>query len=81
MNTLEQAKVAKNCLYLQMPVQDYGTMQFGKFDELLKKGYHSAVDILDKLEAEGRLPSAALDNKDGNAAGKKKGRSARRNSI
>lgn len=64
-----------------MPVQDYGTMQFGKFDELLKKGYHGAIDILDKLEADGRLPSAMIDSKDGQVGGKKKGRSARRNSI
>ncbi|KAF9486503.1 patatin-domain-containing protein [Pholiota conissans] len=80
-NTLEQAKVAKNCLYLPMPVQDYGTMQFGKFDELLKKGYHSAIDFLEKFEEEGRLPSAIIDSKDGHISGKKKGRSARRNSI
>jgi lysophospholipid hydrolase len=80
-NTLQQAKVAKNCLYLAMPVQDYGTMQFGKFDELLKKGYHSAIDFLEKFEDDGRLPSAIIESKDGHISGKKKGRSARRNSI
>uniref|UniRef100_A0A8H8CR46 Lysophospholipase NTE1 n=1 Tax=Psilocybe cubensis TaxID=181762 RepID=A0A8H8CR46_PSICU len=80
-NTLEQAKIAKNCLYFGMPVQEYGTMQFGKFEELLKKGYHAAIDILDKMEEEGRLPAAVIDCKDGHIPGKKKGRSARRNSI
>ncbi|KAF8910065.1 hypothetical protein CPB84DRAFT_1842725 [Gymnopilus junonius] len=80
-NTLEQAKVAKNCLYLPMPVQEYGTLQFGKFEEILKKGYHAATDMLDKFEEEGRLPSAAIDGKDGGMPGRKKGRSARRNSI
>ncbi|KAF8963847.1 hypothetical protein BDZ97DRAFT_1818202 [Flammula alnicola] len=80
-NTLEQAKIAKNCLYIQMPVQEYGTMQFGKFEELSKKGYHAAMDILEKFEEEGRLPSATINGKGGQIAGKKKGRSARRNSI
>jgi lysophospholipid hydrolase len=80
-NTLEQVKVAKNCLYIQMPVQEYGTLQFNKFEELRKKGYHAAMDILEKFEEEGRLPSNFIDGKDGHTAGKKKGRSARRNSI
>ncbi|KAF8167420.1 hypothetical protein B0H34DRAFT_681802 [Crassisporium funariophilum] len=80
-NTLEAAKIAKNCLYIQMPVQEYGTMQFGKFEELTKKGYLAAMVILEKFEEDGRLPSAFVDGKDGNSTGKKKGRSARRNSI
>lgn len=56
-------------------------MQFGKFEELLKKGYHAAIDMLEKFEEEGRLPPALIDGKDGHISGKKKGRSARRNSI
>ncbi|TFK41896.1 hypothetical protein BDQ12DRAFT_677345 [Crucibulum laeve] len=78
--TLEEAKVAKGCLYIQMPVHEYGTLQFGKFEEIQKKGYHAAIEILDKLEEEGKLPSAFIDGKEG-TRGKKKGRSARRNSI
>ncbi|KAF9055952.1 hypothetical protein BJ165DRAFT_1429740 [Panaeolus papilionaceus] len=80
-NTLEEAKVAKNCLYIQMPVQEYGTLQFGKFEELTKKGYHAAMDILEKFEEEGRLPQSLIGGKDAQSSGKKKGRSARRNSI
>ncbi|CAA7268103.1 unnamed protein product [Cyclocybe aegerita] len=79
-NTLEQAKVAKNCLYIQMPVQEYGTLQFGKFEDLVKKGYHASMDVLEKFEEEGRLPLAAINAKDGQST-RKKGRSARRNSI
>ncbi|KAF9024101.1 patatin-domain-containing protein [Hymenopellis radicata] len=78
--TLENAKVAPGCLYISMPVQEYGTLQFGKFEEIQKRGYHAAMDILDKWEEEGRLPSALIDGHD-NITGKKKGRSARRNSI
>ncbi|KAK7063789.1 lysophospholipase NTE1 [Favolaschia claudopus] len=78
--TLEDAKVARDCLYLSMPVQDYGTLQFSKFEELQAKGYEAAVAILEKLDEEGRLPSAFIDGKR-ETKGVKKGRSARRNSI
>jgi lysophospholipid hydrolase len=69
-----------------MPVPDYhnfqyGTLQFGKFEEIQKQGYHAAIDILEKFDDEGRLPSASIDSNDGLAKGRKKGRSARRNSI
>ncbi|KAF5392468.1 hypothetical protein D9757_002292 [Collybiopsis confluens] len=78
--TLEEAKVAPDCIYLSMPVQDYGTLQWSKFEEIQKKGYRSAKDFLVKCADEGRLPSALIDGKDG-TAGTTKGRSARRNSI
>lgn len=39
------------------------------------------MDILEKFEEEGRLPSNFIDGKDSQTGGKKKGRSARRNSI
>jgi lysophospholipid hydrolase len=47
----------------------------------LKKGYHAALDILEKFEEEDKLPSAFINGKDGNHTEKKKGKSARRNSI
>ncbi|KII93959.1 hypothetical protein PLICRDRAFT_36181 [Plicaturopsis crispa FD-325 SS-3] len=79
--TLEDAKVARGCLYMQMPVQEYGTLQFGKFEEIQEKGYLAALNILEKWDEEGRLPSAYIDGKENTSKGKKKGRSARRNSI
>lgn len=98
MNTLEKAKVMKNCLYIPLPVHEvgnvsyrrldadshnfqFGTLQFGKFEEIEKQGFHAAMDILEKFDDEGRLPSVSLDSKDGLANGRQKGRSARRNSI
>ncbi|TFK77544.1 patatin-domain-containing protein [Pluteus cervinus] len=80
-NTLEAAKVMKGCLYIAMPVQEYGTLQFGRFDEIRRTGYQASVKILAKFEAEGRLPSTVLDGRDASAQGKKKGQSARRNSV
>ncbi|KAF9469736.1 hypothetical protein BDZ94DRAFT_1243142 [Collybia nuda] len=79
--TLEDAKVAKGCLYIPMPVHEYGTLQFGKFEEIQQKGYLAAIEILQKLDDEDRLPSAFIDGKEVNSSGKKKGRSARRNSV
>ncbi|KAI6048040.1 hypothetical protein EDC04DRAFT_2864170 [Pisolithus marmoratus] len=81
--TLEEAKVARGCIYMQMPVQEYGTLQFSKFDEIERKGYQAANEILDRLEEEGKLSNLLLI--DGPKAGKskaaRKGRSARRNSV
>ncbi|KAJ7269243.1 hypothetical protein B0H12DRAFT_1094828 [Mycena haematopus] len=79
--TLEDAKVARGCLYISMPVQEYGTLQFSKFEEIQSKGYDAAVAWLETLDEENRLPSAFLDGTQGIKGGKKKGRSARRNSI
>ncbi|KAG2138700.1 uncharacterized protein EDB93DRAFT_1299317 [Suillus bovinus] len=81
-HTLEAAKVTRNCLYMQMPVQEYGTLQFSKFDEIQSKGYLAAVEILDKWEEEGKLPVPNLDGYGANNNKcSRKGRSARRNSV
>ncbi|PBK76899.1 patatin-domain-containing protein [Armillaria solidipes] len=79
--TLEDAKVAPGCFYIAMPVHEYGTLQFGKFEEIQKLGYHAAMKTLEKLDEEGRLPSALIDGKDSVINAKRKGQSARRNSI
>ncbi|KAJ7146253.1 hypothetical protein C8R44DRAFT_600464 [Mycena epipterygia] len=79
--TLEDAKVARGCLYIAMPVQEYGTLQFSKFEELQSKGYDAAMAILEKLDEEGKLPSAFIDGTQEGRGGKRKGRSVRRNSI
>jgi lysophospholipid hydrolase len=55
-------------------------LQFNKFEELVKKGYQAAKDILDKFEVENRLPSAIV-GEDDISLKRKKGKSARRNSI
>ena len=100
MKTLEEAKVAKGCLYIQMPVHEvrgpqsffdilifrhdcgqYGTLQYSKFEEIQQKGYKAALEILRKFDEADRLPSAFVDGKEATDSGKKKGRSARRNSV
>ncbi|KAJ7201315.1 hypothetical protein GGX14DRAFT_552016 [Mycena pura] len=78
--TLEDAKVARGCLYIAMPVHEYGTLQFNKFEDIQKKGYDAALAILEKLDDEGKLPSAVIDGSQKVKRGRK-GRSVRRNSI
>lgn len=59
----------------------YGTLQFGKFEAIQQEGYRAALEILKKLDEEGSLPSASIEGKESGNSGKKKGRSARRNSV
>ncbi|CAE6536205.1 unnamed protein product [Rhizoctonia solani] len=85
--TLEEAKITPGCFYMQMPVHEYGTLQFGRYDEIYQVGYSAAVEMLDQWDAEDRLPSRFVTTGDevrglGGKGGKKsKGRSLRRNSI
>jgi hypothetical protein len=53
-------------------IGQYGTMQFGKFEEIQKKGYHAAMDILEKWDEEGKLPSAYIAGKDVSPRGRKR---------
>eukprot|EP00742_Colponemidia_sp_Colp-10_P008838 GILJ01009598.1.p1 GENE.GILJ01009598.1~~GILJ01009598.1.p1 ORF type:complete len:1135 (+),score=165.01 GILJ01009598.1:128-3532(+) len=39
-------------LYLSPPVQQYGTLEFGKFDEIVKVGYDYARNMLDQWKQE-----------------------------
>lgn len=77
--TLEAAKTANGCIYMAMPVQEYGTMSFGKFEEIEKVGYHAALEMLEKLSKEGKLPLPFPGKSSGSQ--RKKGIGARRNSI
>lgn len=95
--TLEEAKRTPGCLYLRMPVEGYGTMEFGKFNEIAQIGYDAADRALEEWDKEKRLP-AGYDRDDdddegslgpggrrdrgGKYDGKRRGGvSARRNSI
>jgi lysophospholipid hydrolase len=60
--------------------RQYGTLQWGKFEEIQEKGYQAATKILEEWEEEGKLPSGIIEGKDANGK-RKKGQSARRNTI
>jgi lysophospholipid hydrolase len=92
--TLEAAKVTNGCLYFAPSVQEvhrvgasfffrslvcqFGTLQFGKFEEIVEKGYKSGIKTLRKWKEEGKLPIVVPE---GVERGKRKGRGLRRNSI
>ena len=56
----------------------YGTLQFGKFDDIVEKGYKSGLKALKKWKEEGKMLIVAHE---GVERGKRKGRGLRRNSI
>jgi lysophospholipid hydrolase len=59
-------------------VCQFGTLQFGKFEDIVEKGYKSGLKTLRKWKEEGKVPIVAHE---GVERGKRKGRGLRRNSI
>ncbi|KXG48536.1 Patatin/Phospholipase A2-related protein [Penicillium griseofulvum] len=55
-DNLERAKSTPGCLYMRPPIDPYGTLEFGKFDEIYKVGYAYGKEFLDRLKSEGSLP-------------------------
>ena len=56
----------------------FGTLQFGKFDDIAEKGYKAGMEALRKWKEEGKMPIVAPE---GVERGRRKGRGLRRNSI
>ncbi|KAK7409548.1 phosphatidylcholine and lysophosphatidylcholine phospholipase [Neonectria punicea] len=55
-DALERAKTMAGCIYMRPPIDDYGTLDFHKFDELYKLGYSYGMEFLQKMRAQGVLP-------------------------
>lgn len=55
-DALERAKTMAGCIYMRPPIDDYGTLDFGKFDEIYKVGYKYGKDFLQQLREKGELP-------------------------
>ena len=55
-DALERAKNTPGCVYMRPPIDPYGTLDFGKFDEIYQTGYAFGVEFLDKLRSRGGLP-------------------------
>ena len=55
-DALERAKAMPGCIYIRPPVDDIGTLEFGKFDEIYKKSYEWGTEFLKKLKEQGGLP-------------------------
>ena len=57
-DALERAKTMPGCIYMRPPIDDYGTLDFGKFDEICRVGYHYGKEFLQRLRDTGALPLA-----------------------
>lgn len=55
-DNLERAKNSTGCLYMRPPIDPYGTLDFGRFDEIYQVGYTYGKEFLDRLKNEGSLP-------------------------
>ena len=55
MDALERAKSTPGCIYMRPPIEAYGTLEFGKFDEIYEVGYAYAREFLGRLRGEGGL--------------------------
>ncbi|KAJ8102015.1 hypothetical protein POJ06DRAFT_194638 [Lipomyces tetrasporus] len=56
---LEKAKALPGCIYMRPPIDQYATLDFGKFEEIYGVGYEFAKDFLNNLQREGKFPQIA----------------------
>ncbi|KAI1828679.1 patatin-like phospholipase [Xylaria intraflava] len=55
-DALERAKAMPGCIYMRPPVDDYGTLDFGKFDEIYERSFKYGQEFLGRLKEKGILP-------------------------
>ena len=57
-DALERAKTTPGCLYMRPPIDPYGTLDFGKFEEIYGVGYKYGKEFLGGLRESGVLPGS-----------------------
>ncbi|KAG0337649.1 phosphatidylcholine and lysophosphatidylcholine phospholipase [Podila humilis] len=75
---LEAAKTSPGLHYLKPPVQDFGTLEFGRFLEICDVGYEYGKEMIAKWNKEGRLGNLITENESSKL---RRGKRIRRNSI
>ncbi|KAG5926385.1 phosphatidylcholine and lysophosphatidylcholine phospholipase [Claviceps africana] len=55
-DALERAKTMPGCIYMRPPIDNYGTLDFHKFDEVYQMGFRFGQEFLQKLKDEGGFP-------------------------
>lgn len=55
-DALERAKNTPGCFYIRPPIDPYGTLDFGKFEEIYKVGYEFGRQFLEEKKDQGLLP-------------------------
>ncbi|KAJ1935235.1 phosphatidylcholine and lysophosphatidylcholine phospholipase, partial [Kickxella alabastrina] len=90
---LESAKIADSCVYLRVPPRDVGVLDFGRFDEVYRRGYEYArqwtaawqqhTDVLDQWRTPSGKPAAPRNQSaaNGSTAPVVAVRLTRRNSV
>jgi lysophospholipid hydrolase len=71
---LEEVKNMDGCIYLRPPVAGFGTMEFGRFEEIYDVGYKYGQEVVKEWEKKGLLNQWR-------ATTKKPRKSGRRNSV
>lgn len=75
---MQEVRCVGSTILLLLTGCQFGTLQFGKFEDIVEKGYKSGLKALKKWKEEGKMPIVAPE---GVERGKRKGRGLRRNSI
>ncbi|KAI8368105.1 uncharacterized protein BYT42DRAFT_585297 [Radiomyces spectabilis] len=80
---LEEAKMTNGTLYLKLPVQQWGTLEFNKFNDIMKLGYDVGREVVGRWRKGGYVSGRLMELEgDGKLRGKEvKGKRGRRNSI
>ncbi|ORY05330.1 patatin-domain-containing protein [Basidiobolus meristosporus CBS 931.73] len=76
--TLEEAKNIEGCMYSKVPVQQFGVLEFNRFEEIYQIGYEHGKETLRKWQEQGLLDHW-LKPKSGTE--KQSRKNGRRNSI
>ena len=63
-DALERAKTTPGCLYMRPPIDPYGTLDFGKFEEIYKVGYDYGKEFLGGLRERGILPGSVEETEE-----------------
>ncbi|EMG48133.1 Lysophospholipase NTE1 [Candida maltosa Xu316] len=58
-NALEEAKVTPGVYYIRPPIDDYGLLDFGKFEEIYQVGIDCADKVISDWEIQNKLPDIA----------------------
>ncbi|KAI9272688.1 hypothetical protein BDA99DRAFT_498976 [Phascolomyces articulosus] len=79
---LEEAKVTDGVLYVKLPVQNWGTLEFNKFLDIMQLGYDAGKQVIEAWRKAGYASGRLLQEQEDTRRGKEvKGTRGRRNSI
>ena len=71
-DALERAKTMPGVLYLRPPIDPFGTLDFGRFEEIYKAGYVYAKGVFEELKREGKVPGQEEDGEGEGEDGRRK---------